>query len=119
MVVYYFKKITDSLWPNGGQLTFKEARRPDEKVHSRNEANRKLSTWLPGRNKKPKHQTLIHNRADMLGNMVGRQNARRGARRLFTVIQNRRLNQDLAYVLLDELVAALFPGLDLNNVQKG
>lgn len=43
--------------------------------------------------------------------MVGRQNARKGARRLFTVLQNKRLNQDLAYTLLDEVIFALFPEL--------
>jgi sorting nexin-25 len=50
--------------------------------------------------------------------MVGRQNARKGARRLFTVLQNKRLNQDLVYTLLDEMVFALFPELlvvDPNN----
>ncbi|KAI7886398.1 PXA domain-containing protein [Mucor mucedo] len=47
MVVFYINKITDSLWPNGGPLTFKPARKVEEKVHTREEANRKLSTWLP------------------------------------------------------------------------
>lgn len=51
-------------------------------------------------------------RIDLLGNMVGRQNARKGARRLFSVLQNQRLNQHLAYVLFDEVVMALFPDLD-------
>lgn len=47
--------------------------------------------------------------------MVGRQNARKGARRLFTVLQNKRLNQDLIYTLLDEIVYALFPEItDIN-----
>lgn len=48
MIVFYFEKIINSLWPNGGSLTFKEARKPEEKIHTREEANRKLSTWLPG-----------------------------------------------------------------------
>ncbi|CEP07570.1 hypothetical protein [Parasitella parasitica] len=93
MIAFYFNKITNSLWPNGGPLTFKEARKPEEKTQTREEANRKLSTWLP----------------DLLGNMVGRQNARKGARRLFTVLQNKRLNQDLIYTLLDEFIYAIFP----------
>jgi sorting nexin-25 len=49
MIVFYFNKITDSLWPNGGPLTFKVARKPEEKSLTREEANRKLSTWLPGK----------------------------------------------------------------------
>ncbi|CEI91432.1 hypothetical protein RMCBS344292_05720 [Rhizopus microsporus] len=100
MVASYINKVTDSLWPNGGPLTFKEPRKAEEKVQTKEEANRKLSTWLP----------------DLLGNMVGRQNARKGARRLFTVLQNKRLNQDLAYVLLDELIFSLFP--ELENMNK-
>ena len=34
--------------------------------------------------------------------MIGRSNARRGARRIFTVLQNRRLNQHIAYIIMDE-----------------
>jgi sorting nexin-25 len=44
--------------------------------------------------------------------MVGRQNARKGARRLFTVLQNKRLNQDLVYTLLDEIIYSVFPELE-------
>lgn len=44
--------------------------------------------------------------------MVGRQNARKGARRLFTVLQNKRLNQQLVYTMLDEIFIALFPELE-------
>ena len=35
--------------------------------------------------------------------MIGRTNARRGARRMFAVLQNRRLNQHLVYTILDEV----------------
>jgi len=40
---------------------------------------------------------------DLAANMIGRSNARRGARRIFAVLQNRRLNQHLAYTILDEV----------------
>lgn len=49
MVVSYINKVADSLWPNGGPITFKEPRKPEEKVQAKEEANRKLSTWLPGK----------------------------------------------------------------------
>jgi sorting nexin-25 len=39
----------DSLWPEGAKLTFKPPRKPDEKSQTKEEANRKLSTWLPGK----------------------------------------------------------------------
>ena len=114
MIVFYVHKLTDSLWPNGGPLTFKEPRKPEEKLLTKEEANRKLSTWLPGKIGKKIMQNslgLIFSSSDVLGNMVGRQNARKGARRLFTVLQNKRLNQDLVYTLLDEIIYALFPEL--------
>lgn len=42
--------------------------------------------------------------------MIGRSNARRGARRIFAVLQNRRLNQHIAYVIIDEAGdTVLFP----------
>lgn len=50
MVVFYFRKVMDGLWPGGGPLTYKPARKPDEKLHTKEDANRKLSTWLPGKN---------------------------------------------------------------------
>jgi len=35
--------------------------------------------------------------------MIGRTNARRGARRIFAVLQNRRLNQHIVYSIVDEV----------------
>ena len=49
MIVFYLRKVTDSLWPDGQTLTFKEPRRSDEILHTKEAANRKLSTWLPGK----------------------------------------------------------------------
>jgi hypothetical protein len=45
--------------------------------------------------------------------MIGRSNARRGARRMFAVLQNRRLNQHLVYTVFDEVRCYLefFPAL--------
>lgn len=48
MVVFYLKKVTDSLWPGGQSIQFKPPRGPDEKQQTKEAANRKLSTWLPG-----------------------------------------------------------------------
>jgi len=41
--------------------------------------------------------------ADLAANMIGRSNARRGARRIFAVLQNRRLNQHIVYTIIDEV----------------
>lgn len=40
---------------------------------------------------------------DLAANMIGRTNARRAARRIFAVLQNRRLNQHIAYTIVDEV----------------
>lgn len=41
--------------------------------------------------------------SDLAANMIGRSNARRGARRIFAVLQNRRLNQHIIYTIVDEV----------------
>lgn len=45
---------------------------------------------------------------DLAGNMIGRTNAKRGARRMFAVLQNRRLNQHIVYTVLDEVRERLY-----------
>ena len=47
--------------------------------------------------------TVLRRFADLAANMIGRSNARRGARRIFAVLQNRRLNQHLVYTVVDEV----------------
>lgn len=92
-LVNYINIFRDGLWP-GGQLKLPSVpRTAEEKLRTRDEANRKLSALMP----------------DLVANMIGRSNARRGARRIFAVLQNRRLNQHLLYTIVDEIFAALFP----------
>ncbi|KAI0652479.1 PXA domain-containing protein [Trametes meyenii] len=82
----------DNLWPSGNLKPPSVPRTVEEKLHTRDEANRKLSALMP----------------DLAANMIGRSNARRGARRIFAVLQNRRLNQHLVYTIVDEVFSALF-----------
>lgn len=51
---------------------------------------------------------------DLGANMIGRSNARRGARRLFAVLQNRRLNQHLLYTIVDEVRRLCFSRVSWN-----
>ncbi|KAF8215891.1 PhoX domain-containing protein [Mycena galopus ATCC 62051] len=83
----------NGLWPGGKLKPPSVPRTPEEKLRTRDEANRKLSSLVP----------------DLAANMIGRSNARRGARRIFAVLQNRRLNQHIVYTVVDEVFAALFP----------
>jgi hypothetical protein len=45
---------------------------------------------------------------ELAANVLGRSNARKGARRIFAVLQNRRLNQHIAYVIIDEVTLPIF-----------
>ncbi|KAG0241286.1 Intermediate filament protein [Mortierella sp. GBA43] len=75
----------------------KPVRTAEQRAATKDQANRKLSAYLP----------------DLLGSMVGHQNARRGARRVFAAFQNRRLNQQLVYTTLDEVITAMWPEMEL------
>ncbi|CAL1694469.1 unnamed protein product [Somion occarium] len=89
----YIQLFRDSLWPGGQLVSSNVPRTAEERLRTRDDANRKLSALIP----------------DLAANMIGRSNARRGARRIFAVLQNRRLNQHLIYTIVDEVFLALFP----------
>ncbi|KAI0778795.1 PXA domain-containing protein [Trametes elegans] len=91
-LMMFINTFRDNLWPGGNLKPPGVPRTVEEKLHTRDEANRKLSALMP----------------DLAANMIGRSNARRGARRIFAVLQNRRLNQHLMYTIVDEVFAALF-----------
>ncbi|KAL0951614.1 hypothetical protein HGRIS_008295 [Hohenbuehelia grisea] len=94
-ILSFITLFRDQMWPDGKQRPPGKPRTAEEKLRTRDEANRKLSSLIP----------------DLAANMIGRSNARRGARRIFAVLQNRRLNQHIAYTVVDEVFAALFPEL--------
>ncbi|KAG0016543.1 Intermediate filament protein [Podila clonocystis] len=138
MLTFYVNKLRDALWPpvvspsasmeglSGGyevigdptpsmssrqEAQSSEAsasspknkpRTAEQKALTKEQANRKLSAFLP----------------ELLGNMVGHQNARRGARRMFAAFQNRRLNQQLVYTTLDEIILAMWPELGLEDDEE-
>ncbi|RPD82274.1 PhoX domain-containing protein [Lentinus tigrinus ALCF2SS1-7] len=91
-LMIFINIFRDGLWPGGNLKPSSVPRTVEEKLHTRDEANRKLSALMP----------------DLAANMIGRSNARRGARRIFAVLQNRRLNQHLIYTVVDEIFSALF-----------
>ncbi|THH05750.1 hypothetical protein EW145_g4575 [Phellinidium pouzarii] len=87
----YLNIFKGSLWSGDLLKPPGVPRSADEKMRTRDEALRKLSALLP----------------DIAANMMGRSNARRGARRIFAVLQNRRLNQHIVYTVLDEILSPL------------
>ncbi|GBE77233.1 hypothetical protein SCP_0101050 [Sparassis crispa] len=88
----FINMFRDGFWAGGQLKPAGIPRSAEEKLHTRDEANRKLSALMP----------------DLVANMIGRSNARRGARRIFAVLQNRRLNQHLLYTIADEIFATVF-----------
>ncbi|SCV67692.1 BQ2448_5303 [Microbotryum intermedium] len=94
-LVSYISNLEGAMWP-GGELKPKEPPRTTaQKMATRDSANCKLSALMP----------------DIAANLIGRANARQGARRLFAVLQNRRLNRHLIYSIIDEAILVLFPEL--------
>ncbi|KZV88000.1 hypothetical protein EXIGLDRAFT_651692 [Exidia glandulosa HHB12029] len=92
-VLGYLNTFQNNLWPGGVLKPPSIPRSAEEKAETKEAAHRKLSTLMP----------------DIAANMIGRSNARKGARRIFNVMQNRRLNQHIIYLVIDEVFSALFP----------
>ncbi|KZO94011.1 hypothetical protein CALVIDRAFT_501987 [Calocera viscosa TUFC12733] len=94
-LVAYVEKLHGVAFPGGRFRPTSAPRTTEQKARTRDEANRKLSALMP----------------DLFSNMIGRSNARRGARRMFAVLQNQRLNRHIIYTVMDEVFFALFPDL--------
>lgn len=103
-ILPFIKLFRDQLWPGGKLKPSSTTRTSEEKIRTRDEANRKLSSLVPGMWQYLQHSRLkLTFHPDLAANMIGRSNARRGARRMFAVLQNRRLNQHIAYTVADEV----------------
>ncbi|KAJ9479629.1 Structural protein MDM1 [Pseudozyma hubeiensis] len=84
----YILAFKASLWPNGVLKEPTPPRTRAEKDALRENANSKLASLIP----------------ELAANFVGRENARKGTRRVFAALQNKRLNKHLIYSLLDVVV---------------
>lgn len=83
----HVKMVSNLLYPGGKLKSPAPIRTAEEKLQTRDSAYQKLAFLLP----------------DVAASVIGRSNARRGARRLFAVLQNKRLTQHLIYTLLDDV----------------
>ena len=83
--------VKDKFWPSGKWNEDLHVRTALQIQELKSEAQSKMAQVLP----------------ELLGGVVGKHNARRGADRIFTVLQNKRLNQHLIYLMLDEFISAL------------
>lgn len=89
----YIDLAKETMWP-GGVMRQSKPRSASEKTKTRKEAGLVLATLLP----------------DLAASVVGRSNAQAAARRFSATMNNARLNQHLAYTILDEIVGVLFDG---------
>lgn len=99
----YISAFKASLWPNGVLKEPTPPRTRAEKDALRENANSKLASLIP----------------ELAANFVGRENARKGTRRVFAALQNKRLNKHLIYSLLDVVVDELLavPSSAATNTQ--
>ncbi|KAI5479855.1 structural protein MDM1 [Pseudohyphozyma bogoriensis] len=91
----YIGVLKNAMWPGGQRKKPEPPRTALQRAATRESANQKLSALMP----------------DVAANLIGRANARQGARRLFAVLQNRRLNRHLIYSIVDAVLNAVFPEL--------
>ncbi|GAA5865678.1 hypothetical protein JCM3774_004963 [Rhodotorula dairenensis] len=92
-VAGYLDALRGTMWPAGVLRPKEEARTTAQKIATREAALFKLSALMP----------------DVAANLIGRQNAKWGAHRLFAALQSKRLNKHLAYSVMEDLVDAIFP----------
>ncbi|KAJ1918441.1 tRNA (guanine-N(7)-)-methyltransferase (tRNA(m7G46)-methyltransferase) [Mycoemilia scoparia] len=100
----HLTEVTNIFWPHQQKFTAPVPRTDSERSDTYQKAQQKLLFYLP----------------NVLGSMVGRKNAEKGATRLLEVLQHRRLNLQLVLYVLDDLVLELFPELrrGSSNSQK-
>ncbi|KDN52277.1 hypothetical protein K437DRAFT_220920 [Tilletiaria anomala UBC 951] len=89
----HLQSFKDGLWPKGELKEPGVPRTPAQKASARDSANQKVSTLIP----------------NLAANFIGRQNARKGVRTVFSMVQNQRLNKHLIYTILDLIFDELFP----------
>ncbi|KAG8224803.1 hypothetical protein J437_LFUL002248 [Ladona fulva] len=93
MLHYYVQLLIKSWWPNGNLV---------EPSPSRTEKEKECTRW------EAKEQ-FLNNIPEVLSNLVGQQNARRGAIKVFETLQDVRLNKQLFYDLFEVVIYELFP----------
>ncbi|XP_066961778.1 sorting nexin-25-like isoform X2 [Macrobrachium rosenbergii] len=103
MVLYYIHTVKDNLWPVNEEIsTSEQPRTEDDKLRTRYEAR----------------EQFVNNLPVLLCTLVGQQNARRGATKLFTTLQHHALNKNLFYTVLEVLLKELFPELQEHLEKK-
>ncbi|XP_053213875.1 sorting nexin-25-like [Panonychus citri] len=99
MVHYYLTNLKNALWPEGKLAPPREPT---------NESTRRKNQFLAKR-------LLIDNIPDILNNLFGQQNCRKGLIKLFDYIQDQNLNKQLLYEILETFIIQFVPQLRETN----
>ncbi|CAL4157007.1 unnamed protein product, partial [Meganyctiphanes norvegica] len=104
MMLYYLNTIKDNIWPieDEGIETQEKIDTEEDKLNIRAEAR----------------EQFVNNLPVLLCTLVGQQNARRGADKLFTTLQHHALNKNLFYTTFEVLLRELFPELQAHMEKK-
>ncbi|KAI4462490.1 sorting nexin [Holotrichia oblita] len=98
MLHYYITLVIKSWWPAGVLAGPKDQRLDDIRKHTAREAR----------------EQFINNVPEVLITLVGASAARNGARKIFDTLQNKMMNKQLFYDLLETIMIESFPELNIN-----
>nr|CAD7404520.1 unnamed protein product [Timema poppensis] len=101
MIYFYIKKFIKSCWPNG-KLIDSPLRTEEQKLQTSIEAK----------------DLVLNNIPEVLSNLVGQQNSRRGAVKVFETLQDPRLNRQLFYEILEVIIYEVCPELKSSSVKE-
>nr|CAD7400427.1 unnamed protein product [Timema cristinae] len=101
MIYFYIKKFIKSCWPNG-KLIDSPLRTEEQKLQTSIEAK----------------DLVLNNIPEVLSNLVGQQNSRRGAVKVFETLQDPRLNRQLFYEILEVIIYEVCPELKCPSVKE-
>nr|CAD7262885.1 unnamed protein product [Timema shepardi] len=101
MIYFYIKKFIKSCWPNG-KLIDSPLRTEEQKLQTSIEAK----------------DLVLNNIPEVLSNLVGQQNSRRGAVKVFETLQDPRLNRQLFYEILEVIIYEVCPELKSPSVKE-
>jgi sorting nexin-25 len=112
-LISYARLVKTSLWPDGQFVQSQPPRTEEEKLFTKQAANEKLSTLVPGLIFVDPHLEFLidgfsfDSIVAIAAHLIGPSTAKKGAKRMFAVFQNRTLNKHLVYSIFDELVQLL------------
>ena len=101
-LVIYADTLKSVMFPNGAMRPPSIPRTAEQKEATRAAAHRRLGIMLPGKCTMSVDSSA-NTVTDLAANLIGRQNARKAARLIFAVLQNRRLTKHLIYSIAEDV----------------